>query len=106
MTDTKITVIKHKNGDKYHYCDGHLQKIEYGNGDYVVRKNGMYYRQDGSLVVCSPNTVYWYSKTSELLNREDGPAIEYGDGYKEWYLDGIKYSESAHKIEMLRRITI
>ena len=27
------------------------------------------------------------------LHREDGPAIEYADGYKEWYLNGDKVTE-------------
>ena len=31
------------------------------------------------------------------LHREDGPAIEWADGYKFWYLDGKEVTEEEHK---------
>ena len=31
------------------------------------------------------------------LHREDGPAIEWSNGYKAWYLDGKKLTEQEHK---------
>jgi len=34
------------------------------------------------------------------LHREDGPAIEYGSGDKEWWVNGIEYSEQEYKAEM------
>ena len=36
---------------------------------------------------------YWY--LNGKLHREDGPAIEYSDGYKAWYIDGKRLTESA-----------
>jgi hypothetical protein len=30
------------------------------------------------------------------LHREDGPAIEYPDGRKSWYLNGKKLTEAEH----------
>jgi len=34
------------------------------------------------------------------LHRENGPAIEYRYGDKEWYINGIEYSEEEYKYEM------
>lgn len=31
------------------------------------------------------------------LHREDGPAVEYSDGLKNWMLDGMAISEEEHK---------
>ena len=36
---------------------------------------------------------YWYKEG--LLHREDGPACEYANGDKSWYLDGNRYFDSA-----------
>ena len=31
---------------------------------------------------------------NDKRHREDGPAIEYPNGTKEWYLGGVKYTEA------------
>ena len=33
---------------------------------------------------------YWY--LNEKLHRENGPAIEYSDGHKEWWINGKRFS--------------
>lgn len=30
------------------------------------------------------------------LHREDGPAVQYPDGTKEWYINGKQYSEEEY----------
>ena len=35
--------------------------------------------------------IKWYLKGK--LHREDGPAVEYNDGYKEWFIDGEQLTE-------------
>ena len=42
---------------------------------------------------------YWKSPNG-LFHREDGPAIEIANGYKEWFLNGIKYTEQEYKKKM------
>jgi len=37
---------------------------------------------------------YYSNKNLEDLHREDGPAIEHSDGYKEWYVDGKELTEA------------
>jgi len=46
-------------------------------------------------------TRAWYYKG--LLHREDGPAVEYAGGDKEWYLAHEKYTEKEWTIEMRKK---
>jgi len=36
----------------------------------------------------------------DKLHREDGPAVEYADGAKAWYLNSIRYSEKDYIVEV------
>jgi hypothetical protein len=40
----------------------------------------------------------WY--LNGKLHREDGPAIEYANGYKSWWLNDKKLTEEEHKKAM------
>jgi len=42
---------------------------------------------------------YYKDKEMTILHREDGPAIEYADGYKSWYLNGNLHCEDGPAIE-------
>jgi hypothetical protein len=37
------------------------------------------------------------------LHNKDGPAIEYSNGSKHWYLNGISYTEQEYKKKMRSR---
>ena len=45
------------------------------------------------------NTFYFKDKEMNIFHREDGPAIEYADGYKGWYLNGKRHREDGPAIE-------
>ena len=47
------------------------------------------------------NRTEW--RLNGKLHREDGPAIEYANGVKSWYLDDREYSESDYNKEMAKR---
>ena len=38
------------------------------------------------------NNKYWYNR-NDSIHRLDGPAIEYANGDKYWYINGKGYSE-------------
>ena len=42
-------------------------------------------------VEVNENGTFW--KLNGNLHREDGPAIEYANGTKEWWLNGKQYTE-------------
>ena len=41
--------------------------------------------------------TFWY--INGKLHREDGPAVEWANGSKEWYLNGGELTEEQHKIQ-------
>ena len=45
------------------------------------------------------NKFYYKGKEMKILHREDGPAIEYPDGYKEWRLNGELHREDGPAVE-------
>ena len=49
-----------------------------------------YQDQDGNM--------FWFNDKGEY-HRLDGPAIEYANGSKEWYINGIRHREDGPAIE-------
>ena len=41
----------------------------------------------------SGNKFYYKDKAMTIFHREDGPAIEFADGTKLWFIDGKELSE-------------
>ena len=44
--------------------------------------------QEYKVTVDSEDTVRWYNLKTDKYHREGGPAVEYADGTKSWYLNG------------------
>ena len=49
-------------------------------------KDGKFHREDGPAVEWANGDKSWY--INDKLHRTDGPAIEYASGSKEWYQNG------------------
>ena len=47
----------------------------------------------------SGNKAYYSDREMTILHREDGPAIEYANGSKVWYLDGKRHREDGPAVE-------
>ena len=47
--------------------------------------------------VDNKKNIFWYKEGTETLHREDGPAIEFASGMKEWCLNGMFMSEQEHR---------
>ena len=74
----------------------------YDNGTKEWRlPNGLLHREDGPAVEFTNGDKKWY--VNGQRHREDGPALERNDGYKYWYLKGISYSEKEYKQEIRSR---
>ena len=69
---------------------GYTVKV-YNNGDKLWCLNGRRHREDGPAVEWADGYKSWYLNGKR--HREDGPAVEWADGYKSWYLNGTKYDE-------------
>jgi hypothetical protein len=44
-------------------------------------------------------TLYYSDKAMTVIHREDGPAVEYANGDKEWYLNGKLHREDGPAVE-------
>ena len=47
-------------------------------------------------------TIHYYNEQGQW-HREDGPAVEWSDGDKEWWLNDIEYSEQDYNDYLLKK---
>ena len=53
--------------------------------------DGVVHREDGPAIEWKDGTKSWYLNGQR--HREDGPAVEWKDGTKSWYLNDKEYTE-------------
>ena len=75
----------------------YILKNEDGTFYYSDKKMTMRHREDGPAVEYPDGTKYWYLNGKP--HREDGPAVEYANGTKYWYLNGQLHREDGPAIE-------
>jgi len=68
---------------------------------YWKTLNGSLHMEDGPAIEWNGGTKEWW--VNGIRHREDGPACEYSDGRKYWYLSGIEYTEKEYKYRMRSR---
>jgi hypothetical protein len=68
---------------------------EYGHKFYYSdREMTIRHREDGPAIEYADGDKWWY--LNGRLHREDGPAIEYTNGLKSWYLYDNWITEAEH----------
>jgi len=67
-----------------------------GNKFWKNRK-GQYHRKDGPATEYTNGDKEWY--INGKLHRKDGPAAEYTNGYKEWYINGKLHRKDGPAVE-------
>jgi hypothetical protein len=60
-------------------------------------REGDLHRTDGPAVEYANGYRAWY--LNGLLHRTDGPAVEYANGYRAWYLNGLLHRTDGPAIE-------
>ena len=71
---------------------------EYGYKYYYTdRKMKIRHREDGPAIEYANGDKSWY--INGKLHRENGPANEYSDGSKSWYVNGERHREDGPAIE-------
>ena len=73
----------------------YIIKNEDGIFYYKDKEMSILHREDGPAVEYADGGKYWY--LNGKLHREDGPAAEWANGTKYWYLNGKEVTESEHK---------
>ena len=70
----------------------------YPSGNRFWRsKEGLYHREDGPAVEYANGGKQWF--INGRLHRKDGPAIEYTNGSKSWYINDLLHREDGPAIE-------
>lgn len=57
--------------------------------------SGQRHRTDGPALEYADGYKEWWIKGQ--VHRTDGPAVEYADDYGEWYLEGENLTETEHR---------
>ena len=65
--------------------------VKNNEGTFWYNQNGEYHREDGPAVEYPMGTKEW--RFNGQLHRLDGPAVEWSDGSKSWWVDGKRVSE-------------
>jgi hypothetical protein len=73
---------------------------EYGTKIWRL-PNGFLHREDGPACEYVNGSRHWYINGE--LHREDGPAVEHIDGYRGWYINGKEYTEQEYKYKTRSR---
>ena len=67
------------------------------NDTVVYFFNGQCHREDGAAIEYHTGSKEWF--LNGKCHREDGPAVEYCDGGKSWYLNGKRHRENGPAVE-------
>ena len=60
-------------------------------------EKGEFHREDGPAIEWWDGTKFWYINGNR--HREDGPVVEYSNGSKEWWINGQLHREDGPAIE-------
>lgn len=69
-------------------------KVNAVGDKYWYNDDGLYHRLDGPACEYANGAKSWYVEGN--LHRLDGPAIEWANGTKHWWVDGSSVTESEY----------
>jgi hypothetical protein len=78
--------------EQYIHIDKNGEKRYYKDEEMTIL-----HREDGPAIEWADGDKYWYINGKR--HREDGPAAEHANGDKEWYLNGKLHREDGPAIE-------
>jgi hypothetical protein len=76
-----------------------LKLNNYRQSYNAKKKNVKPYSPGIVTVNCNPAGKFW--RTNGKLHREDGPAIEWFDGYTQWFLNGIELTKEEYSVAII-----
>lgn len=84
---------------QYIKIDEDGDKCYYSDREMTIR-----HREDGPAFEYADGTKVWW--LNGQLHREDGPAIIHNDGYEEWWLNDRWFSEAEHKLQTAKETVL
>ena len=82
---------------KKQYVRKHLGPGRDGTSYYLDEKMTILHREDGPAREYADGDKFWY--IDGLLHREDGPAVETANGNKRWYFKGKLHRKDGPAVE-------
>lgn len=73
--------------------------MDMNGSEYWHSKDGLLHRIDGPALI-NKRGKFWYLHGSR--HREDGPAVEYSNGSRFWYLDNYQYRNEEEFLEEIQ----
>ena len=81
----------------------HINK--YGSAfHYKDKAMKIFHREDGPAIEYNEGDKVWY--LNNQLHREDGPAVECPNGHKEWWVNGVYCTEEEFKNKTAKEIVL
>ena len=71
-------------------------------GNFTYWKDGEVHREDGPAVEFKSGGKQWW--INGLLHNENGPAIIHQNGYKRWYINDIQLTEQEFVVWKLKNL--
>ena len=78
--------------DTYHH-----KRIDLNGTTWYYNEQNQRHREDGPAIEWANGTKEWW--VNGQRHREDGPAVEYADGTKYWYVNGQRHREDGPAYE-------
>jgi hypothetical protein len=75
-----------------------IKTINQSGSIFYSNENSKWHREDGPAVEYVNGNKFWYINGE--LHREDGPACEYYEGTKVWYIKGSRHRENGPAFEV------
>jgi hypothetical protein len=96
--------INHDDGYGYDEGKYYEQECVWPNLTEYRDEQGNFHREDDPAIEYGTGSMeYW---VNGQRHREDGPALEYTDGKKEYYLHGKKYCAFVYHLVVFFKITL
>lgn len=94
-----VGIVHVSNSEKQYWENGELHRIDgpaviYANGDKFYYQHNLLHRDKGP-AIDSDGARYWY--VNGIRHRVDGPAVILPGGYREFWINGQKYTGQAYK---------
>lgn len=83
-----------KNTDSVEKESDHTRIDRFGNKSWYLNGSSILHREDGPAVIFASGDKEWYIHGK--LHRLDGPAVEWVGGRRFWYINGQRCSEHEH----------
>ncbi len=99
-------MTSHKKAEWYNWSKNKLSDGSYINssGSVCYINDGEFHREDGPAVEYNGGGKEWW--VNGKLHRDDGPAVEWANGDKEWWVGGKRHRVDGPAVEWVNDVKV